>query len=114
VRELEAHSCKAVQCHLKRSKEFLEPSPPGASPRNSVDDNVERRSAKLRFRPEMEVEYGHARWLEEARVAEDLRERDTEVGTRVLESEQSEVIQRRIDESSTNFKFRCTERDYRR
>jgi hypothetical protein len=34
----------------------------------------------------------------------------TGVRTRGVESEQSEVIQKRTDESSLNFKFRCTER----
>src|SRR2546423_15463381 len=30
-----------IQRALKRSKEYLEPPPPGAVPRNSVDDHVE-------------------------------------------------------------------------
>ena len=44
--------------------------------------------------------------LEDVRVAEDLRERDRDVGTRVLESEEPEVIRGRTAESSRNFKFR--------
>src|SRR6516165_7699285 len=45
-----------IQRALKRSKEFLEPLPPGAPLRNSVDDHVEWSKSKPGYRSEMEIE----------------------------------------------------------
>src|SRR5882762_3519058 len=63
-----------IQRALKLSKEFLEPLPPGAPPRNSVDDHVEWLKSRPDYRPEMESEYRYARSSEQVRVAEDLNE----------------------------------------
>src|SRR3989442_12694464 len=63
-----------IQQAMKRSKEFLDPLPPGASPRNSVDDHVEWLKSRPGYRSEMETEYRDARSSEQVRVAEDLHE----------------------------------------
>src|SRR5579863_3726728 len=44
-----------IQRALKLSKEFLEPPPPGALPRNSVDDHVEWLKSKPDYRVEVET-----------------------------------------------------------
>src|SRR6476659_2369303 len=59
---------------LKSSKEFLNPLPPGASPRNSVDDHVEWLRSRPDYRSEMEAEYRDARSSEQVRVAEALQD----------------------------------------
>src|SRR2546427_9108308 len=63
-----------IQRATKLSKEFLEPLPPGASPRNSVDDHVEWLKTRPGYPSEMETEYRDARSSEQVRVAEDLHE----------------------------------------
>src|SRR3989475_2675631 len=63
-----------IQQAMKRSKEFLDPLTPGASPRNSVDDHVEWLKSRPGYRSEMETEYRDARSSEQVRVAEDLHE----------------------------------------
>src|SRR5215813_13197532 len=59
---------------LKLSKEFLEPLPVGALPRNSVDDHVEWLRSRPDYRSEMETEYRAARSSEQVRIAEALRD----------------------------------------
>src|SRR5260370_39511340 len=63
-----------IQRALKLSKEFLEPLPPGAPPRNSVDDHVDWLKSRPGYRSEMETEYRDARSSEQVRGAEDLHE----------------------------------------
>src|ERR1041385_6310806 len=55
---------------LKLAKEFLDPLPPGAPPRNSVDDHVEWLRSRPDYRPEMEAAYREARSSDQVRVAE--------------------------------------------
>src|ERR1041385_356263 len=63
-----------IQQALRLSEEYLEPLPPGAAPRNSVDDHVQWMRSRPDYRSEMEIEYKSARSSEQARVAEDLNE----------------------------------------
>jgi hypothetical protein len=42
-----------IQRALKLSKEFLDPLPSGATPRNSLDDHVEWLKSRPGYRPEM-------------------------------------------------------------
>src|SRR5689334_1993239 len=63
-----------IQRALKRSKEYLEPLPAGAPPRNSVDDHVEWLKSRPGYRPEMETVCRYARSSQQVRVAEDLHE----------------------------------------
>src|SRR5512141_1618662 len=63
-----------IQQALKLTEEFLDPLPPGAAPRNSVDDHVQWMRSRQDYRSEMEVEYRYARSSEQVRVAEALHE----------------------------------------
>src|SRR6476659_11095936 len=63
-----------IQRALNLSKEFLDPLPPGATPRNSVDDHVQWMRSRSDYRSEREVEYRFARSSEQVRVAEALND----------------------------------------
>src|SRR6201988_123581 len=76
-----------IQRALKLSKEFLDPLPSGAPPRNSVDDHVEWLKSRPGYRPEMETEYRDARSSEQVRVAEDLRELYSTAGVLVVDAQ---------------------------
>src|SRR5260370_20351306 len=69
-----------IQQALNLSKEFLDPLPPGATPRNSVDDHVQWMRSRSDYRSEMEVEYRSARSSEQVRVAEALNELHSTAG----------------------------------
>jgi len=56
-----------IQQALKLAEEFLDPLPPGAAPRNSVDDHVQWLKSRPDYRSEMEVEYKSARSSEQVR-----------------------------------------------
>src|SRR5258708_19358377 len=45
-----------IQRALKQSKQYLEPLPAGAMPRNSVDDHVEWLKSRPGYKPNMETE----------------------------------------------------------
>src|SRR5215469_12435400 len=76
-----------IQQANQLSKEFLEPLPPGAPVRNSVDDQVQWLKATPGYRPEMETEYRFARSSEQVRVAEDLRELFSTAGVLVVDAQ---------------------------
>jgi serine phosphatase RsbU (regulator of sigma subunit) len=78
------------------AKEFLEPLPPGAPPRNSVDDHVEWLKATPSYRPEMETEYRVARSSEQVRVAEDLHELYTTAGVLLVDAQGHGIISAKI------------------
>src|ERR1700761_3547509 len=63
-----------IQQAQRLSKAFLEPLPPGALLRNSVDDQVQWLKTTQGYRPEMEGEYRFARSSEQVRVVEGLRD----------------------------------------
>jgi serine phosphatase RsbU (regulator of sigma subunit) len=85
-----------IQRALKRSKEYLEPLPTGATPRNSVDDHVEWLKSRPGYRPEMETEYRVARSSEQVRVAEDLSELYSTAGVLVVDAQGHGVISAKI------------------
>ena len=85
-----------IQRALKLSKEFLEPLPPGSTPRNSVDDHVEWLKSRSSFKPEMESEYRDARSSEQVRVAEDLRELYSTAGVLLVDAQGHGVISAKI------------------
>ena len=81
---------------LRLSKEFLEPLPPGATPRNSVDDHVEWLKGRPDFRPEMETEYREAKSSDQTRVAEDLHELYTTAGVLLVDAQGHGIISAKI------------------
>jgi serine phosphatase RsbU (regulator of sigma subunit) len=85
-----------IQRALKRSKEFLEPLPPGVLPRNSVDDHVQWLKSRPGYRPEMEIEYRNARSSEQVRVAENLHELYTTAGVLLVDAEGHGIISAKI------------------
>jgi serine phosphatase RsbU (regulator of sigma subunit) len=78
------------------SREFLEPLPSGATPRNSVDDHVEWLKSRPDYRPEMETEYRHARSSEQVRVAEDLHELYATAGVLLVDAQGHGIISAKI------------------
>ena len=85
-----------IQRALKLSKEFLEPLPPGATPRNSADDHVEWLKSRPNYTPEMETEYRDARSSEQVRVAEDLRELYSLAGVLLVDAQGHGIISAKI------------------
>jgi serine phosphatase RsbU (regulator of sigma subunit) len=85
-----------IQRALKRSKEYLEPLPAGAAPRNSVDDHVQWLKSRPGYKSEMEIEYRAARSSEQVRVAEDLRELYTTAGVLVVDAQGHGIISAKI------------------
>jgi len=81
---------------LKLSKEFLEPLPAGAHPRNSVDDHVEWLKSRPGYKPEMESAYREARSSEQVRVAEDLRDLNTTAGVLLVDAQGHGIIAAKI------------------
>src|SRR5208282_6085258 len=85
-----------IQRALKRSKEYLEPLPTGAAPRNSVDDHVEWLKSRPGYKPDMEKEYRDARSSEQVRVAEDLHELCSTAGVLVVDAQGHGIISAKI------------------
>src|SRR5579859_8048250 len=85
-----------IQRALKRSKEYLEPLPTGATPRNSVDDHVEWLKSRPGYRPEMETEYRAARSSEQVRAAEDLHELYSTAGVLLVDAQGHGIISAKI------------------
>jgi hypothetical protein len=79
-----------IQQALKLSKEFLEPLPTDAPPRNSVDDHVQWIRSRPDYRSEMEVEYRYARSSEQVRVAEALNELYSTAGVLLLDAQDTD------------------------
>jgi serine phosphatase RsbU (regulator of sigma subunit) len=78
------------------SKEFLEPLPPGAPVRNSVDDHVQWLKGTAGYRPEMETEYRFARSSEQVRVAEVLQDLFSTAGVLVVDAQGHGIISAKI------------------
>src|SRR5690242_6534251 len=85
-----------IQRALKRSKEYLEPLPPGAAPRNSVDDQVEWLKSRPDYEHEVVAEYRAARSAEQVRVAEDLRELYSTAGVLVVGAKGHRLISAKL------------------
>jgi serine phosphatase RsbU (regulator of sigma subunit) len=104
-----------IQQALKRSKEFLDPHPPGVPPRNSVDDHVEWLKSRPDYRPEMETEYRGARSSEQVRVAEDLHELYGTAGVLLVDAEGHGIISAKIASTvhDTFHAFMLSELDHR-
>jgi len=86
---------RVEQAH-RLSKEFLEPLPPGAPLRNSVDDHVEWLKKSRTFGPEMETEYRFARSSEQTRVAEDLGALCSTAGVLLVDAQGHGIISAKI------------------
>src|SRR6201987_1333315 len=76
-----------IQRAEKFSREFLEPLPPGALIRNTVDDHMQWLKTTPGYMPQMEEEYRFARSSEQVRVAEELRELHSTAGILVVDAQ---------------------------
>src|SRR5581483_7151026 len=85
-----------IQRALRLSKDFLETLPPGAAPRNSVDDHVAWLKTTPGYKPEMEAEYRRTRSSEQVRVAEDLRDLYTTAGVLLVDAQGHGIISAKI------------------
>lgn len=85
-----------IQRALHRSKEYLEKLPPGAAPRNLVDDHVQWLKSKPGYKPEMETAYREARSSEQVRVAEDLHELYSTAGVLLVDAQGHGIIAAKI------------------
>lgn len=85
-----------IQRALKLSRDYLEPLPAGAPPRNSVDNHVEWLKSKPRYKPEMQTHYRWARSSEQVRVAEDLRELYSTAGVLLVDAQGHGIISAKI------------------
>src|SRR5437868_7615686 len=85
-----------IQQALNLSKEFLDPLPPGATPRNSVDDHVQWMRSRPDYRSEMEIEYRYARSSEQVRVAEGLDELHSTAGVLLVDAQGHGLISAKI------------------
>ena len=85
-----------IQQALKLSHEFLEPLPPGASPRNSVDDHVEWLRSRPDYRSEMEAEYRAALSSGQVRIAESLKELHSTAGVLIVDAQGHGLISAKI------------------
>jgi serine phosphatase RsbU (regulator of sigma subunit) len=81
---------------VKLSKEFLDPLPAGAVPRNSVDDHVEWLKSRPDYRLEMEAEYRAARSSEQVRIAETLHDLDSTAGVLLVDAQGHGLIAAKI------------------
>lgn len=78
------------------SNDYLQALPPGAPPRNSVDDHVEWLKSRPNYRPEMEAQYREARSSEQIRVAEDLHELYTTAGVLLVDAQGHGILSAKI------------------
>jgi len=85
-----------IQRALKRSKQYLEPLPAGAMPRNSVDDHVQWLKSRPGYKPEMESAYRQARSSEQVRVAEELRKLHSTAGVLLVDAQGHGIIAAKI------------------
>src|ERR1700690_1935002 len=76
-----------IQQAQRLSREFLEPLPPGAAVRNSVDDHVQWMRGTPGHTLEMEANYRFARSSEQVRVAEDLRDLYSTAGVLLVDAQ---------------------------
>ena len=81
---------------LTLAKEFLDPIPEGAPPRNSVDDHVDWLRSRPDYRSQMEAEYRAARSSEEVRVAEVLHELYSTAGVLLVDAQGHGLISAKI------------------
>jgi serine phosphatase RsbU (regulator of sigma subunit) len=104
-----------IERALKRSKEYLEPLPPGTPPRNAVDDHIQWLKSRPNYRSEMESAYREARSSEQERVSEDLRELFSTAGVLVVDAQGHGIIAAKIASTvhDTFHALMLSELDYR-
>ena len=85
-----------IQQALKLSKEYLDPLPAGAVPRNSVDDHVEWLMSRPDYRSEMETEYRAELSSQQVRIAESLDDLNSTAGVLLVDAQGHGLISAKI------------------
>jgi serine phosphatase RsbU (regulator of sigma subunit) len=85
-----------MQRAQRLSKEFLDPLPPGAPLRNSVDDQVQWLKTTPGYGPDTEAQYRFARSCEQVRVAEELRDLYSTAGVLIVDAQGHGIISAKI------------------
>src|SRR5215469_14528827 len=89
-----------LDARIKRAerlaKEYLEPLPPGAPIRNSVDNHIVWLRSRPGYKPEMESEYRFAKSTEQVRVAEDLPSLYSTAGVLIVDAQGHGIISAKI------------------
>jgi len=80
----------------KLAQKYLEPLPPGATPRNGVDAHVQWLESRPGFKPADAVEYRKAKSSEQLRIAEELPDLYTTAGVLLVDAEGHGVIAAKI------------------
>ena len=95
-----------IQRALNLSKEFLDPLPAGALPRNSVDGHVEWLRSRPDYRSDMEAEYRNARSSEQMRIAEALHDLHSTAGVLLVDAQGHGLIAAKMA-STVHDTFSC-------
>ena len=80
----------------KLSKQYLEPLPKGATPRNAVDEHVQWLQSKAGYSPADAAAYRKAKSSEQLRVAENLQELYTTAGVLLVDAQGHGIIGAKI------------------
>lgn len=78
------------------SREYLEPLPPGTSPRNEVDVHVHWMESKPEYSASDIAQYRKAKCSEQLRIAENLHELYTTAGVLLVDAQGHEIIAAKI------------------
>src|ERR1700746_821242 len=81
---------------LKLSSKYLEPLPPGETPRNSVDDHVQWLESRPGYDPGAAIEYRKDKSSEQLRVAEGLSELRNTAGVLLVDAQGHGLISAKI------------------
>src|SRR5208283_3823659 len=81
---------------LKLAIQYLEPLPPGQTPRNSVDDHVLWLESRLGHERDAGIEYRKAKSSEQLRVAEVLPELRTTAGVLLVDAQGHGLVSAKI------------------
>jgi serine phosphatase RsbU (regulator of sigma subunit) len=81
---------------LRLAKFYLEPLPPGQSPRSLVDDHVQWLESRPGHEPSAATEYRKAKSSEQLRIAEDLTELRTTAGVLLVDAQGHGIISAKI------------------
>ena len=85
-----------VERAYRLSREYLEPLPSGAPPRNAVDDHVRWMRSRVGYTSELEAAYRSAKSSEELRIAEELQQLYTTAGVLLVDAQGHGIISAKI------------------
>ncbi|HLH07944.1 MAG TPA: PP2C family protein-serine/threonine phosphatase [Terriglobales bacterium] len=81
---------------VRLAKEYLDPLPPGASPRNEVDTHVQWMESRPDYTPADGISYRKAKSSEQLQIAENLHELYTTAGVLLVDAQGHDLIAAKI------------------